>query len=39
MIKTADITRPPKHLIEGLRHLGAATIAGTLGHMGFRNPI
>jgi regulator of RNase E activity RraA len=38
MIKTADITRPPKHLIEGLRSLGAATIAGTLGHMGFRNP-
>ena len=38
MIKTADIQRPPKHLIEGLRGLGAATIAGTLGHMGFRNP-
>jgi len=38
MIKTADITRPPKHLIEGLRTLGAATVAGTLGHMGFRNP-
>jgi regulator of RNase E activity RraA len=38
VIKTADINRPPKHLIEGLRHLGAATIAGTLGHMGFKNP-
>ncbi|MBO9588538.1 ribonuclease activity regulator RraA [Devosia sp.] len=38
MIKTADISRPPKHLIEGLRHLGAATIAGSLGHMGFKNP-
>lgn len=38
MIKTADIVRPPQHLVEGLRHLGAATIAGTLGHMGFRNP-
>jgi len=38
MIKTADINRPPKHLIEGLRNLGAATVAGTLGHMGFRNP-
>ena len=38
MIKTSDIQRPPKHLIEGLRHLGAATIAGTLGHMGFKNP-
>jgi regulator of RNase E activity RraA len=38
MTKTADIQRPAKHLIEGLRSLGAATIAGTLGHMGFRNP-
>lgn len=38
MIKTVDIQRPAKHLIEGLRGLGAATIAGTLGHMGFRNP-
>jgi regulator of RNase E activity RraA len=38
MITTADIQRPAKHLIEGLRHLGAATVAGTLGHMGFRNP-
>lgn len=38
MSKSADITRPPKHLIEGLRSLGAATVAGTLGHMGFRNP-
>ena len=38
MITTADIQRPPKHLIEGLKDLGAATIAGTLGHMGFRNP-
>lgn len=34
----AEITRPPSHLIEGLRGLGAATIAGTLGHMGFKNP-
>ena len=38
MIKTADIVRPPQHLIEGLKGLGAATVAGTLGHMGFRNP-
>jgi regulator of RNase E activity RraA len=38
MTKSADITRPPKHLIEGLRGLGAATVAGTLGHMGFKNP-
>jgi regulator of RNase E activity RraA len=38
VIKTEDINRPSRHLIEGLRHLGAATIAGTLGHMGFKNP-
>ncbi|MHA6297557.1 ribonuclease activity regulator RraA [Devosia sp. CAU 1758] len=38
MTKSADIERPPRHLIEGLKSLGAATIAGTLGHMGFRNP-
>jgi len=38
MTKGAEITRPAKHLIEGLRGLGAATIAGTLGHMGFKNP-
>jgi regulator of RNase E activity RraA len=38
MTMSADITRPPKHLIDGLKGLGAATIAGTLGHMGFRNP-
>jgi regulator of RNase E activity RraA len=38
MNKSADITRPSRHLIEGLRSLGAATVAGTLGHMGFRNP-
>ena len=34
----AEITRPPKHLIEGLQEIGAATVAGTLGHMGFRKP-
>jgi regulator of RNase E activity RraA len=38
VIRTQDVARPSKHLIEGLRHLGAATIAGTLGHMGFKNP-
>ena len=38
MIKSADIQRPAKYLIERLRNLGAATVAGTLGHMGFRNP-
>jgi hypothetical protein len=38
MTHTSDIIRPPKDLIEGLREIGAATVAGTLGHMGFRNP-
>jgi regulator of RNase E activity RraA len=38
MIEIADITRPSSHLVEGLRNLGAATVAGTLGHMGFKNP-
>ena len=34
----AEIKRPHKDIIDGLRGLGAATIAGTLGHMGFKNP-
>ena len=38
MTHTPDITRPPKELIEALKDIGAATVAGTLGHMGFRNP-
>ena len=38
MTQTSDITRPPKELIDALKEIGAATIAGTLGHMGFRNP-
>ena len=38
MTHTSDITRPPKDLIDALREIGAATVAGTLGHMGFRNP-
>ena len=38
MTHTPDITRPPKDLIDALRDIGAATVAGTLGHMGFRNP-
>lgn len=38
MTNTPDITRPPRELIEGLKGLGAATVAGTLGHMGIRNP-
>ncbi len=38
MTHTPDITRPPKDLIDALREIGAATVAGTLGHMGIRNP-
>ncbi len=38
MTHTPDITRPPKDLIDALREIGAATVAGTLGHMGFRRP-
>jgi regulator of RNase E activity RraA len=32
------ITRPSKDLIERLKGIGAATVAGTLGHMGYKNP-
>ena len=32
-----DITRPPHHQIEALRAIGAATVAGTLTHLGIRN--
>jgi regulator of RNase E activity RraA len=35
---TQDITRPSRTITDALRALGAATVAGTLGHMGFRNP-
>src|SRR3569832_1443619 len=38
MTHTHDITRPPQDLIDALKDIGAATVAGTLGHMGFRNP-
>jgi regulator of RNase E activity RraA len=38
LFTSKDIVRPPRQLVEGLRELGAATIAGTLGHMGFKNP-
>jgi regulator of RNase E activity RraA len=38
MTQSSDITRPPKELIDALKDIGAATVAGTLGHMGFRNP-
>ena len=33
MTHTPDITRPPKELIDALKEIGAATVAGTLGHM------
>lgn len=33
-----EITRPSKELVAALKQIGAATIAGTLGHMGFKNP-
>ncbi|MBN9304616.1 MAG: ribonuclease activity regulator RraA [Devosia sp.] len=32
------IKRPPRHIIDALRDIGTATVAGTLGHAGFRNP-
>ena len=38
MTHTPDITRPAKDLIEALKDIGSATVAGTLGHMGIRNP-
>jgi regulator of RNase E activity RraA len=38
MTQSHDITRPPRRLVEDLKALGSATIAGTLGHSGFRSP-
>ena len=38
MTQSKDITRPSKELIEQLKGIGAATVAGTLGHMGYKNP-
>ena len=38
MTHTPDIIRPSKAIIDALKDLGAATVAGTLGHMGIRNP-
>jgi regulator of RNase E activity RraA len=38
MTQSKDIVRPPRELIEQLKGIGAATVAGTLGHMGYRNP-
>jgi regulator of RNase E activity RraA len=36
--KIPTITRPSRDIIEALEGIGAATVAGSLGHMGFRNP-
>ena len=33
-----DITRPDKALVARLQALGAATVAGTLAHLGIRQP-
>jgi hypothetical protein len=38
MTHTPDIVRPPREIIDALKDIGAATVAGTLGHMGIRNP-
>jgi regulator of RNase E activity RraA len=38
MTHTPDINRPPKEIIDALSEIGAATIAGTLGHMGISHP-
>ena len=37
MTTTEDITRPPAHLAEKIRQIGAATASSTLFHMGIRN--
>ena len=37
MTTTQDITRPPAHLVEKIRLMGAATASSTLFHMGIRN--
>src|SRR5436190_8280279 len=38
MIETPDITRPPKELMEALKHIGSATASGELSRLGNRNP-
>ena len=38
MTHTPDIIRPSREVIAALQGIGAATVAGTLGHMGIRNP-
>ena len=37
MIETPDIQRPPKELIEGLAHIGSATVTGELSRLGVRD--
>jgi len=36
MTDTPKIVRPPRHLVDGIRAMGAATAAATLAHMGIR---
>ena len=38
MIKTPDITRPPKIIVERLSTIGAATASGELKKLGIQNP-
>ena len=37
-IKTNDIKRPSKKLVDAVREIGSATASSTLAHMGVRNP-
>lgn len=36
-VKTQDISRPPRELVEQLRHIGSATAAGELKRLGIRS--
>ena len=36
-IRTRDISRPPRSLIDSLRHIGSATASGELKRLGIRN--
>lgn len=36
-IKQDQITRPPKEMIEALKHIGSATASGELNRLGFKN--
>ena len=38
MLKFPEIKRPSKDIIDALKDIGTATVAGTLGHMGFHRP-